>query len=304
MAVQFTDLALEAHEAAGEIRGVDFKQETPMQGVTISRVKVMTPEGANAMGKPIGNYITIEVPGLKLGDPQLHAEVSKILAAEIKKMIPQGPGPALVVGLGNWNVTPDSLGPKTVGQTLATRHMIQIMPEQIDKRLRPVCTIAPGVLGTTGIESGEIVKGVVDNVRPKVVIAIDSLASLKTERIGTSIQLADTGISPGGGIGNRRPGLSQENLGVPVLAIGIPLVVYAATIVADAVEATLKENLVYKNTGGLQDVKNAAQNNMGNLVVTPKEIDGLIDDTSKVVADSLNLALHDNMSLEEIRMYM
>ncbi len=304
MAVPFTDMALEAREAAGEIQGVDFKQETPAKGVTITRVKVMTPEGANAMGKPVGNYITIEAPQLKLGDPQLHADVARILAGELKKMIPQGDGPVLVVGLGNWNVTPDALGPKTVGQTLVTRHMLQIMPEQIDKRLRPVCAIAPGVLGTTGIESGEIVKGVVQNVKPKVVIAIDSLASLKTERIGTSIQLADTGISPGGGIGNKRPGLSIDNLGVPVLAIGIPLVVYAATIVADAVEATLKENVVYKVTGGFEEVKKAAQTNMGNLVVTPKEIDGLIEDASKILADSLNLALHDNMSLEEVRMYM
>ncbi|MDP2891542.1 MAG: GPR endopeptidase [Bacillota bacterium] len=300
----FTDLAMEAREAAGEIKGVEFYKEQPIEGITLTRVKVVSEEGARDIGKPIGNYITIEAPQLRSGDPELREHVAQALAAEIKKMLPEGSGPVLVVGLGNWRITPDSLGPKAVEQTFVTRHMLQFIPDKVDKRIRPVCAMAPGVLGITGIESGEVVRGIVQSIQPKAVIAIDSLASMKTERLATSMQIADTGIAPGGGIGNKRPGLNRENLGIPVIAMGVPLVVYAAQIVADAIEAAVSGGAVGPQTLALDRVQRAAQDRMGDMVVTPKEIDELVEDASKMVADALNLALHEGMGLEEVRRYM
>jgi len=163
------------------------------------------------MGKPKGNYITLEAPGIKDRDPVFEESISEEMAQELKKILPlHKDSKVLVVGLGNWNITPDALGPKVVDRVMVTRHILELIPDQVDERVRSVCAIAPGVLGITGIETGEIIKGIVEKVKPDVVVAIDALASRRADRIGTTIQIADTGINPGSGIGNKRMELNEK----------------------------------------------------------------------------------------------
>src|SRR5690606_35629985 len=177
---------------------------------------------------------------LRANDQDLYEETCKALAAELVNILKLGPKSAiLVVGLGNWNVTPDALGPKVVSNLMVTRHLLEYLPDQVDEGVRPVCAVAPGVLGITGIETGEIVKGIVDRIRPDYIIAIDALAARKLERVNTTIQIADTGIAPGSGVGNKRMELSKDTLGVPVLAIGVPTVLDAATMANDAIDLVL-----------------------------------------------------------------
>jgi spore protease len=220
--------------------------------------------------------------------------------------------------LGNWNVTPDAVGPKVVEKVLVTRHIFEYVPEQVDERMRQICAVAPGVLGITGIETGEIVKGIVDRVKPDLVIAIDALASRKTDRIGNTIQIADTGINPGSGVGNKRMGLTKETLGVPTLAIGVPTVVFAHTIGRDSLEMLIAEfeeqassnNNFAQFLNGFDEehldrlVGEVLTEGLGDLVVTPKEIDVLIDDAAGIIADGINLAIHNGLSLEDVSRYL
>lgn len=325
-----TDLALEANEL--------FKQqalkETPQQpgnppgvevetfgskGINITRVKVVSQQGEEAIGKPIGNYITLEIPGLRENDQVLYEDTCKALAKELVNILQLQPkSTVLVVGLGNWNVTPDALGPKVVSSLMVTRHLLEYVPEQVDEGVRPVCAIAPGVLGITGMETGEIVKGVVDRIRPDYVVAIDALASRKMERVSTTIQIADTGISPGSGVNNKRMELSKNTLGIPVIAIGVPTVVDAATLANDAIDlvidAMIKEagagTEFYNMLKGIEkdekyrmihEVLNA---NAGNIIVTPKEIDDVIQKISKVIANGLNISLHQGITLQDVDRYL
>lgn len=306
-----TDLALESREIyqkgrAEEVPGVEVDTES-QQGITITRVKVTTLEGSEAMGKPIGNYITLEVPELNDNINDVSKRTSNALANEIRNIAKmKDDASVLVVGLGNWNVTPDALGPKVVSQIAVTRHLIEYAPEYIEKGVRAVCSLAPGVLGITGIETGEIIKGVVEKIKPNLIIAIDALASRKMERISTTIQVADTGISPGSGVGNKRMGLNYITLGVPVLAIGVPTVVDAVTVANDTldlmVDTMLKQSeqgsefyKLLNNMSGedkSQLVREVLSPYVGDLVVTPKEIDSIISNISEVVADGINIAIH------------
>jgi len=320
-----TDLAVEARElyqggSGQEIPGVRVETEKPYEDITVTRVTIFSDVGERAMGKPQGSYITVESSNLRDRDPELEENVSKTIAQEMSRLIKTNKKDftTLVVGLGNWNVTPDSLGPKVVSRIMVTRHLIQMIPDQVDERVRSVCTIAPGVLGITGIETSEIIRGVVDKIKPDLVIAIDALASRKTERISTTIQITDTGINPGSGIGNKRMGLNQDTLGVPVIALGVPLVVYAATISQDAVGLLIDEFSKQATPGSQffkmlqqmdeaqidQMVSQVVSNHMGDLVVTPKEIDIIVDDISKVIANGINLALHKGVNLEEINRFL
>ena len=192
------------------------------------------------MGKMIGHYVTFEVPELRKQDTGLQDRVATKLAQEFAAFLDRiGIGKdanVLIVGLGNWNVTPDALGPIVVENALVTRHFFELMPDQVAPGYRNVSAIAPGVLGITGIESSDVVQGIVERAKPDVVIAIDALASKALERVNTTIQIADTGIHPGSGIGNKRRGLTKEILGVPVIAIGVPTVVYASTIVNNTID--------------------------------------------------------------------
>jgi len=325
-----TDLTLEANElfreqamrnTAQEVReppGVEIENEGN-DDIKITRVRVTSPTGEASIGKPMGNYITLEVPGLRYNDQKLYEDTCKALARELTRVVKLGPKTTiLIVGLGNWNVTPDALGPKVVSNVMVTRHLLEYVPDQVDEGVRPVCAVAPGVLGITGIETGEIIKGIVDRVKPDVVIAIDALASRKMERVNTTIQIADTGISPGSGVGNKRMDLSKQTLGVPVIAIGVPTVVDAATMANDTIDLVLDSMIKQapKGTEFYNMLKSIDRNEkyemilevlqpyIGNLIVTPKEVDEAVERISKVIANGLNIALHQGITLQDVNRYV
>ncbi|WP_066351161.1 GPR endopeptidase [Fervidicola ferrireducens] len=317
-----TDLAIEAREMTGKekIPGVIVETEKSPE-ITISRVRIVNEEGEKALGKPKGYYVTLEVPRLREKDPELTEEVSKNLAEELKTIIDLPvDSTVLVIGLGNWNVTPDSLGPKVVEKLLVTKHLLEFMPEKFNTKrgIRPVCALAPGVLGITGIETGEIIKGVVERIKPDLVIVIDALAARSLERISTTIQISDSGIQPGSGVGNRRMGISRESIGVPVVAIGVPTVVDAATVASDTLDMLISEferqakpgSEFYKMLKTLnmeekyQLIREVLYPFVGELVVTPKEIDSLIENTSRTLSGGLNLALHPGISYEEVSTFL
>lgn len=305
-----TDIAAEARAYAPEATGVRQEIEE-RDGIETTRVWIDTQQGADALGKPIGEYVTVEAPALKDRDMHVYEKVSEVLAGAIRQMLRRKGVKAgdtvLVVGLGNRQITPDSLGPKVVEKAFVTRHLHEFLPDQVDERMRPVCAFAPGVLGITGMETGEMVKGVLERVKPKLIIAIDALASRSTERISTTVQLTDTGIHPGSGLGNRRMSLNEETLGVPVIALGVPLVVHASTLSRDAV------SLLIRRTGGAETeeeeehllalLDEVVSEKIGPLVVTPKEIDAIVSDCSSLVARGINLALHE-LDIHEIEQLM
>jgi len=227
-----TDLALESAELYWEtaeeaIGGVEWEEGGDSE-IRITRVSIQSEEGERALGKKQGNYITIEMPSLMESDPSVQKRASRYLSEELSAMAGQS-RLTLVAGLGNSEITPDSLGPKVIPRLVVTRHLFTNFPEAVE-HLAPVCALAPGVLGVTGIETGEIIKGVAERVKPDLVIVVDALASRKTERVSTTIQIADTGISPGSGVGNKRKAINKETVGVPVIAIGVPMVVDAALL--------------------------------------------------------------------------
>lgn len=325
-----TDLAMEAHELikerqlkqmakdTGEPEGVDVTN-AGTDDIKITRVKVTSPKGEEAIGKPMGNYITLEVPGLRYHQQELYENTCKELAKELTSIIKLNEkDTVLVVGLGNWNVTPDALGPKVVSSLMVTRHLLQYVPEEVDEGVRPVCAIAPGVLGLTGIETGEIVKGIVEKIKPKLVIAIDALASRKMGRVSTTIQLCDTGIAPGAGVGNKRMELNEQSLGVPVIGIGVPTVVDAATMANDTIDLVLDSLIKQADKGtdfytmlkGLDRdtkyglIQEVLDPYIGNLIVTPKEVDDIIERISKVIANGLNIALHKGITLQDVNRYV
>jgi spore protease len=313
-----TDLAVETRQFLTErgesLPGVEISEEES-QHSKISWVKITTPQGAQSMGKPPGNYITIESQQLKGSSRLVQDEIGQILAEKLAQLTTLADDAAiLVVGLGNWNATPDALGPRVVDQLLVTRHIAQFAPEELAEGLRSVSAISPGVLGLTGIETGEIIKGIVDNIKPDLVIAIDALAARSVSRVCTTIQLTDTGINPGSGVGNKRLGITKETLGVPVIAIGVPTVVHASNIAYDVLETLTGqmggagENLGIMGKLGEADkrqmIRAVLGSSMGELHVTPKEIDSLILNLSQVLAGALNVALHPAIKPEEMRLYL
>lgn len=243
-----TDLAREAHDLALKVRGEEKipgvrMEEYEDDGIKTSWIWVESDEGARELGKQRGTYLTLEVPGLRSKDSELQHRVAVHFAREFSRFLEEKgiseDDSILVVGLGNWNVTADALGPFVVKHTLITRHLFQLMPEQVEEGYRSVSAVSPGVLGTTGIETSEIVRGIVEKAKPDVVIAVDSLASRALTRVNTTIQVADNGINPGSGVGNKRKALNRETLGIPVIAIGVPTVVDAATITYDTIELVM-----------------------------------------------------------------
>jgi spore protease len=298
---------MEAVQNAGNIPGVQVLNDEVRPGVKRSRVTILNEEGEKAVGKKKGIYVTIEAQQLARGDAEIDEHCSFALANEIRNMAGDAlNGVVLVVGLGNRMVTPDALGPAVCDAVFVTRHIHEYAPEGIDQRLGNVSAIAPGVLGITGIETGEVVEGVVERMKPSLVIAVDSLASRSLERVRTTIQIANTGIAPGAGIGNKRKALDQETLGVPVLALGVPLVVYAATVAQDLMETAMNKTPSDVNIRpGVQRVLDAMMDVEGaDMIVTPKEIDKVVDDVARIIADALNISLHKNMTIEEVRRYM
>lgn len=307
-----TDLALErrdlynkANNIENDIDGIEAEEEKVNDNIVISRVRVTNENGEEAIGKKKGNYITIDVRNLKIAGEEEIQKTSEVVTNELKKLIENHitkQDAILVVGLGNIYVTPDSLGPKVINEIDITRHLLEYMPEVLDKNTRQVSAISPGVLGTTGIETMEILKGIIDNVKPKLVIIIDALASRNIERISSSVQIADTGIVPGAGVGNARKELTEATLGVPVIAMGIPTVVEAATIAADSLTIFIKK---VQDNGNSNDFLNKLQEEDKykiikeilapeeyNFIVTPKEIDSLIEKMKDIVARGINFAIN------------
>ena len=272
--------------------------------IKITEVKVTNENGANSIGKPIGNYITIDIKKLKLATDEEIENYGNTLSNELKKLIDKHikkQDEILVVGLGNIYVTPDSLGPKVINEVDVTRHILKYMPEVLEAGTRAVSAISPGVLGTTGMETLEIVNGIVENVKPKLIIVIDALASRSIDRISSSIQLADTGIVPGAGVGNARKELSQNTLNIPVIAIGIPTVVDLGTIIDEGLDIFIgklqekAESNEYlnklKEQDNYEEIKEALAPNDYNMIVTPKEIDDLIENMKDVIARGINYAV-------------
>ncbi len=300
-----TDLAKEACEGFEEEGGIQ-NETFEHYGIEGNRVSILTAAAAEKTGKPIGKYISIESRAILDRNIEQYHSISLVLAEELKKMLSgiDQKDTVLVAGLGNDAMTPDSVGPKTVEKTFVTRHIFEYLPAQIDERMRPVCAFAPGVLGVTGIESADMISSVCKKADVKAILVIDALAARRSERIFSTFQLTDTGIEPGAGVGNKRSALNQAALGVPVIAIGIPTVVYAATLVYDAVEDLLISATGQDNETVREAAEKAAVQKMQDMVVTPKEIDIIAQDSAKILADGINLALHRDITLDEIAEYM
>lgn len=305
-----TDLALERRDIyqklnkLQKIDGVESTEEEIDNNLKVSRVKITDINGEKALGKPIGNYVTVDVKKLKLAGEDEIQKTSQVLSEELKKILDLHTNKqedVLIVGLGNIYVTPDSLGPKVINEIDVTRHIIKYLPQYIEEGARPVSAISPGVLGTTGIETVEILKGIVDNIHPKLLIVIDALASRSIERISSTIQISDTGIVPGAGVGNTRQEISEKTLGIPIISIGIPTVVELATLVSDGIDIFIDrlqekaESNEYLNKlqqdDKYEEVKEALNVGEYNMIVTPKEIDDLIENMKDIVARGINFAI-------------
>lgn len=305
-----TDLALERRDIfkknnnLEEIDGIETENKEIDENLKVSIVRITNENGEQAIGKPIGTYVTIDIKKLKLAEEEEIQKSAETLSQELKEVIDkhiQFKDDILVVGLGNLYVTPDSLGPKVINEIDVTRHIIKYLPQYIDENSRPVSAISPGVLGTTGIETLEILEGIVQNIKPKLLIVIDALASRSIERISSTIQISDTGIVPGAGVGNTRKEISQKTLGIPVVAIGIPTVVESAVLVNDCLdlfidklqqEAKSNDYLnKLKEQDNYEEIKDALNPSDYNMIVTPKEIDELIENMSSIVARGINMSL-------------
>ncbi len=298
------DLYKKANKIENEVNGVEAEEEQITDKIKVTRVKITDEQGEQAIGKKQGNYITIDIQKMNIITEEEAAKASETLANELRKLVEnkvQSKDDVLIVGLGNEEVTPDALGPNVVKDIEVTRHIINYLPQYIDENARPVSAIAPGVLGTTGIETLEVIKGVVDNIKPKLLIVIDALASRSMERISSTIQLSDTGIVPGAGVGNTRKELTESTLGIPVIALGIPTVVETAVVVNDALdlfieklqqEAKSNDYLnQLKEEDNYEQIKEALLPKDFNFIVTPKEIDELILNMSEVVARGINMSM-------------
>jgi spore protease len=302
-----TDLAIEAnaqHQRGKGIAGVSVKEKKAAQDITITTVKVTTKQGEKTIGKPMGNYVTIEVKNPSQQSAQDKQNLIALLAGELSNMISDyAKDGILVVGLGNRSITPDSLGPAVCDSVFISRHIKTFAPDLLDDKISEVSAIAPGVLGITGLETFDVVKGVVDKIKPGVVIAIDSLASRSLSRISATYQLTDTGISPGSGIGNKRKALDKQQLGVPVVAVGVPLVVYASTIASDLIAQAIKSD--NKSDTEVSDIIASSINKImnaddGHMMVTPKEIDVIVKDCAKTISGAINLCVTKGVDLSEI----
>ena len=296
-----TDLAMESFQSSSEegMRGVRVSNWETM-GVKMTEVLVEEEAAAKALGKAVGCYMTLECPGLRARDVDARLAVSNLLGEEIARMLHlDADRTVLVAGLGNRRITPDALGPLVVDRTLVTRHMFSQIPEYADRRMQSVCAIAPGVLGVTGVETMEIIESLVQSLRPQAIVCIDSLSARAAARGGATIQLTDTGIQPGSGVGNHRRALTREALGVPVIAIGMPTVIYAATLTCDALEMLTGNDALDEDT--LEGVeRELLHSDIGELIVTPRDVDDMLCDAAGVIASAVNRALQPQLSEEEI----
>lgn len=292
-----TDLALEAREGIAKtdegLHGVSVEEyDCEEIQVHVTKVVISSKNGAKAMNKPMGSYVTLEAPAMQEADEDYHREISGELAKQIREIMPkaQSEQSILVVGLGNRDVTADALGPGVVDNLLITRHIVREYGKAAynKEKINLVSGIVPGVMAATGMEAAEIVRGVVEQTKPDLVIAVDALAARSTKRLNRTIQVTDTGIHPGSGVGNHRNALTCESLGVPVIAIGVPTVVDAATIVSDAMEALRRESRYAVGLERVGDVRTITE--LNNMYVTGKNIDEIIKRLSFTISEALNMA--------------
>lgn len=293
-----TDLALEAqelwHESAGEttrLEGVRARHEE-RGGFALDVVEILDGRGEQALGKPRGRYVTVELDGLLRREENAFSEACELLSGQLREIFRlTDAGGVLVAGLGNRAITPDAVGPETVDNVMVTRHLREQLPEYFGG-FRPVSALCSGVLGTTGIESGGVVSAIAEKLRPELVVAVDALASRRPDRLCRTVQISDTGIIPGSGVGNARQALTRETLGVPVIALGVPTVVDAATLAVD----------LAARAGAELDPDALGED--GGMIVTPRDIDRNVRDIAKLLGYSLNLALHEGLSISDVDMFL
>lgn len=299
------ELALEAHdllqnEHGGEIPGVICTEQTAPYA-SVHTVSILNEQGSQILQKPIGTYVNIFTEALRINHRTIHQSIIDTVSAHLSPFLSniEKEDCVLIAGLGNWNATPDALGPRVMEHIMATRHLHGNVPKEIVRGVRPVATISPGVLGMTGIESAEMIAGVVNSVQPKLLIVIDALAAGDANHIGSTIQISDTGIQPGAGVANQRTEINKTSLGIPVVAIGVPTVVKARRIVLQVFEQCLQNLAEHLKDRRLpyyaeQAMETAMQQCQINLEVTPKEIDDLVNNCAYILAKAITQALHPN----------
>ncbi len=286
-----TDLAAEARELwreraeADALPGVEFSEEIE-QGFAVTTLRVLDENGAKVLCKPIGNYVTVAFDALLRREEDAFPRAAAVLAAHIREMLAlRADERVLVVGLGNPAITPDAVGPAAVDSVLITRHLKSRMPEAFST-FREVAAVRAGVLGTTGVESADLVCALAEKIRPDRVIAVDALAARRAQRLCRTVQLTDTGVVPGSGVGNSRSALNRETIGVPVLSVGVPTVVDAATLAAEF-------GADPRDPGAAAD-----------MIVTPRDIDRSVHDLAKLIGYAIDLALHDGLTVEDIDLFL
>ena len=290
-----TDLALEVRESIPEddkeIQGVVLKKEKDVEnGIEVTRLEIKDSHGAKVMGKPVGTYITIEADSIDDMQGKYEGVYISKLGYYVKELVPNIEEKSVfIVGLGNREVTPDALGPLVIDEIFTTRHLVREFGEEFKTKhnMNIVTALAPGVMAQTGMETREIVKGIIDEVKPDLMIVVDALAARSVKRLNCTIQLTDTGISPGSGVGNNRNALNRDSLGIPVIAIGVPTVVDAGTIVEDHLEQTLKkQGFSEKEIYGF--INEISRNSVKNMFVTPNNVDEAVRHMSFLISEALN----------------
>lgn len=289
-----TDLAVEAienHKTAAALPHVRQSDRT-LEGFAVHEVRILSEDAAREIGKPQGRYLTLELDALIRREEDAFPRACKALSTLLRELMPHpNDGPVLIAGLGNRMITPDAIGPQTADHVIATRHLVAQSPE-VFADWRPVSALAPGVLGQTGVETGEVICGVLDRVRPAAVIAVDALAAGRLSRLLRTVQLADTGITPGAGVGNARAALNKETLGVPVIAVGVPTVVDGATLAHE-----ISSQLGQPACEALDDLSQP-------VMITTRDIDREVADISRMIGYAVNMALHPHLSVADIDLYL
>lgn len=289
-----TDLAVEAienHKTAAALPHVRQSDRT-LEGFAVHEVSILSEDAAREIGKPQGRYLTFELDALIRREEDAFPRACKALSTLLRELLPHpNDGPVLIAGLGNRMITPDAIGPQTADHVIATRHLVAQSPA-IFADWRPVSALAPGVLGQTGVETGEVICGVLDRVRPAAVIAVDALAAGRLSRLLRTVQLADTGITPGAGVGNARAALNEETLGVPVIAVGVPTVVDGATLAHE-----ISSQLGQPACEALDDLSQP-------VMITTRDIDREVADISRMIGYAVNMALHPHLSVADIDLYL
>lgn len=289
-----TDLAVEAienHKSAAALPHVR-QSDRMLEGFAVHEVRILSEDAAREIGKPQGRYLTLELDALIRREEDAFPRACKALSTLLRELMPHpNDGPVLIAGLGNRMITPDAIGPQTADHVIATRHLVAQSPA-IFADWRPVSALAPGVLGQTGVETGEVICGVLDRVRPAAVIAVDALAAGRLSRLLRTVQLADTGITPGAGVGNARAALNKETLGVPVIAVGVPTVVDGATLAHE-----ISSQLGQPACEALDDLSQP-------VMITTRDIDREVADISRMIGYAVNMALHPHLSVADIDLYL